>query len=167
MNRVWRVRDMPAWLIPNITEDKASGCFRVGPGMGVWINSRGYAMVGITGIHRLVYTELIDDIPDGHVIDHVKTRGCVWRNCSMPGHLEAVTSRTNILRGDGITAMNARKDCCSTCGTAYDLLNTYWYPDGRRDCRACRATAREQYVKRQRERCATTLATNPALSLAA
>jgi hypothetical protein len=152
MNRVWRVRDLPAWIQPNIAEDKASGCFRVGPGLGIWINSRGYAMAGITGVHRLVYAELVDDIPEGHVIDHVKARGCIWRNCSMPGHLQPCTSRENTLRGDGITAVNFTKTHCTTCSAEYDLLNTYYYPDGRRDCRNCRAAGRERYNKRQQDK---------------
>lgn len=146
--RAWKVRDLPAWIQPNVTVDGA--CFRVGAGNGIWINSGGYAMAGITGIHRLVYMELIGPIPDDKpVIDHVRDWGCRFRDCAMPGHLEPVTVRENTLRGDSFIAANAARKTCSTCDLPYDGPNLYTYPDGRRDCRACRALARERYAQRQ------------------
>ena len=166
MNRAWRVSDLPAWIRPNVTVDETSGCFRVAAGNGIRIDRDGYARAGIVAIHRLVYMELVDDIPDGLVIDHVKARGCARRDCSRPDHMEPVTVRENIMRGDSFVVANYLKTHCSTCGAEYDLLNTYVYPDGRRDCRNCRAAASERYAKRQRDKRLAVLA-DAALSLAA
>lgn len=147
--RTWRVSDLPAWIRPNVTVDAVSGCFRVGPGNGIW-HSDGYAKAGITGVHRIVYMECVGEIPDETpVIDHVRAWGCLWRDCCRPDHLQPVTVRENTLRGDTFAAANVAKTACSTCGTPYAGPNLYVYPDGRRDCRACRADARERYVERQ------------------
>lgn len=82
--------------------------------------------------HRYAYELLVGRIPDGLQIDHL----CRVRACVNPDHLEPVTQRENILRGEAPTAVNARKSQCKN-GHPYDLLNTYWRPDGGRDCRVC------------------------------
>lgn len=103
-------------------------------------------------VHRFAYTLFVGPIPPGHTIDHVKARGCRFNDCSNPAHLEAVTMRTNVLRGDGLTAQNARKDQCSN-GHPFDAANTYVAPNGQRQCRACkRAYDRRQDPARGRER---------------
>lgn len=148
--RNWTVTDLPAWVQPNVTVDPDSGCFRVGAGNGIWLNSGGYAMAGGTGIHRIVYMECVGPIPDDKpVLDHVKLWGCRWRDCSLPSHLQPCTVRENTLRGSGLTAVNAARTACSTCSAPYDGPNLYVYPDGRRDCRACRTLARERYAERR------------------
>ena len=55
-------------------------------------------------VHRLVYEAVVGTIPDGAVLDHL----CRNRRCANPEHLEAVSVRTNTLRGDGPTARRAR-----------------------------------------------------------
>lgn len=145
----WKVSDLPAWIRPNVTVDPVSGCFRVGPGNGIW-HSDGYAKAGITGVHRIVYMECVGPIPDDRpCIDHVKLWGCRFRDCSLPSHLEPCTVRENTLRGATLAAANAARLACSTCDLPYAGPNLYVYPDGRRDCRACRAVARERYVERR------------------
>jgi hypothetical protein len=58
--------------------------------------------------HRLAYKDLKGPIPEGLQIDHL----CCVRHCVNPDHLEAVTQKENILRGNGPCAQNARKQCC-------------------------------------------------------
>jgi len=58
--------------------------------------------------HRVSYCLLIGPIREGMTIDHL----CRNRKCVNPEHLEMVTQRENILRGVGLSAMNARKTHC-------------------------------------------------------
>lgn len=54
-------------------------------------------------VHRAIWEELVGPIPDGMVIDHL----CRNRACANPDHLEPVTLRENILRGEGITSRHS------------------------------------------------------------
>jgi hypothetical protein len=85
-----------------------------------------------TMAHRIAYTLLRGDIPEGKQLDHL----CRVRRCVNPNHLEPVTQRENILRGIAPTAVNARRTACTH---GHDLTpdNTYTTPDGRRQCRVC------------------------------
>ena len=58
------------------------------------------------------------------------------RDWGRPGHLDPVTLRGNILRGEGLAAINARKTHCKR-GHPFDEENTYVFSDGRRQCKAC------------------------------
>ena len=53
-----------------------------------------------TGLHRVVYEHRVGPIPKGLDLDHVKARGCRSRACVNPAHLEPVTTRVNVLRGE-------------------------------------------------------------------
>ena len=92
---------------------------------------------------------------------------CLHRRCVRPDHLEPVDHRTNTLRGRGarrrrppgtpkaprpsrarpvrkarVPKPNIPKTCCPQ-GHEYTTENTYQPPNGRRECRKCRA-ARKQ-----------------------
>jgi hypothetical protein len=86
-------------------------------------------------IHRAFYEHLIKPIPNGMVPDHL----CRNRWCCNPNHVELVTHRENTLRGDGLSARNARKTKCPQ-GHAYTEENTT-ISNGRRFCRACHRAA--------------------------
>ncbi len=87
--------------------------------------------------HRAMYELMIGPIPDGLVIDHL----CRNRWCVNPGHMEAVTHRENLTRGNGWSGRHARATHCPQ-GHPYDEANTYLRPDGKgRDCRKCRTAA--------------------------
>jgi len=83
--------------------------------------------------HRYAYEQAHGPIPAGLVIDHL----CRTRNCVEPAHLEAVTSRANILRGVGQAAQNARKTHCLR-GHPFEGDNLYTTPKGKRFCIICR-----------------------------
>ena len=83
--------------------------------------------------HRFAYEHLVGPIPAGLHIDHL----CRTPACVRPDHLEPVTNRENNLRGVSPAAANARVNECKN-GHPYDLVNTYWRPDGKRDCRTCK-----------------------------
>jgi hypothetical protein len=82
--------------------------------------------------HRVAYELARGPIPDGLQVDHI----CRTRSCINPDHLELVTQRENILRGEGGSARNARK---THCIRGHELMppNLRIGPDGARCCRAC------------------------------
>lgn len=84
--------------------------------------------------HRAVYQFLIGKIPKGLELDHL----CKNRSCVNPYHLEAVTHRTNIMRGDSPHAKNSRHTHCPK-GHLLEGSNLLKYrlKDGHRVCREC------------------------------
>lgn len=94
--------------------------------------TNGYGKDGSRWVHRKAYEEAFGSIPAGLTIDHL----CRNKLCMNPRHLEAVTLKENVLRGNGPTAVNARKTHCPT-GHPYDEKNTLVSKKGWRYCRAC------------------------------
>ncbi len=126
-----------------------------GDGSGCWLwtgctaTSRGGKLYGLffngeklEGAHRWAYRHEVGPISSGHDVDHVKTRGCVSTLCIRPQHLEAVTHRENLLRGDTFQAKNVAKTHCPR-GHPYDEANTY-RSNGRRRCLICRRASQKQ-----------------------
>ncbi len=66
--------------------------------------------------HKKMFIILKGEIPEGMVIDHL----CRNRNCCNPEHLEAVSIRENILRGE---SGNGKKTHCPQ-GHEYTPENT-------------------------------------------
>jgi hypothetical protein len=58
--------------------------------------------------HRVAYEFLTGPIPEKRALDHL----CRIRHCVNPAHLEPVTNRENILRGEGLAAKNAVATHC-------------------------------------------------------
>lgn len=110
----------------------------------------GYARIWVDNrrvmVHRLLYEIAYGPIADGLVLDHL----CRVRRCVNPAHLEEVTSGENVLRGEGASAVNARRTHCVN-GHPFDQANTYERPNGNRACRTCRREARRRCDARQRE----------------
>ena len=110
-------------------------------------DSYGYGRFRIDGksyyAHRLAYEYFIGPIPEGLTIDHI----CRVRPCINPYCMEPVTHRVNTLRGEGLTAQNARKTLCKR-GHRFTVLNTYIRLDGRRNCRECARWDRVRYKNR-------------------
>ncbi len=114
----------------------------------MWTAARdhGYASFNFNGrsngrAHRYAHELLIGPIPDGLEPDHL----CRNTACVNPLHLELVTGRENILRGESPTAQNARKTHCKH-GHELTPENTYIRPGNRRDCRVCRRRIQSETI---------------------
>lgn len=97
-----------------------------------------------TSIHRYAYELAYGPIPTGLVIDHL----CSQPMCVRPDHLEAVTQRTNILRGGNIAAQNMIKTHCHR-GHPFDAENTYLVPKGR-SCKACQKVRSQTFAEKRK-----------------
>ena len=85
--------------------------------------------------HRYSFELAMGEIPAGKNLDHL----CRNPSCVRPSHLEAVTQRENLLRGQTtVPAVNSAKTHCPR-GNVYDEANTGNYKNGR----VCRRCARE------------------------
>jgi HNH endonuclease len=107
----------------------------------VWVGytSYGYGITRLNGrlerVHRVSLFFAGIEIPKGLEPDHL----CRVRACCNIDHLELVTRRINLLRGDTVTARNAAKTHCIR-GHEFTSENTVIYE---RNCRRCRTCFRE------------------------
>lgn len=103
------------------------------------VTEGGYGRLGEQFVHRISYETFVGPIPDGLHIDHVKKRGCRFRLCINPAHLEPVTVTENNHR--------MRKERCLRGHSMVEGdPNVYVTTEGERQCRACNAQrARDNY----------------------
>lgn len=116
----------PCWLW-------IGGLEKEGYGITFWFKSQ-------QRVHRLLFAWLVHPIPKGTKygeLDHL----CRQRACCNPSHLEFVSSRINVLRGDGPPAKNARKTHCKR-GHELNGDNLIF----RRGMRQCRTCAKQWYI---------------------
>lgn len=97
--------------------------------------------------HRVAFAAAFNELPTDLVLDHL----CRNRACVNAAHLELVTNRENILRGQTIMAANAAKTHCPQ-GHEYTPENTLINPKrGGRRCATCNNEQREERNRRRRE----------------
>ena len=138
--------DVMPRLMERVMPEPMSGCW-------LWtgaVNNAGYGQLNVIVngkrtmrlAHRLTYSALVGPIGEGLALDHL----CRVRGCCNPAHLEPVTGRENLLRSTlTVTRRNADKTHCLV-GHPFDDRNTYWRPEGGRDCKTC---ARRRRLERE------------------
>ena len=102
------------------------------------IRSDGYGQVGSRRrihslAHRVSYETHRGAIPDRLTLDHL----CRNRRCINPEHLEPVSQAVNILRGNSLSALNARKNICRRGHPLSGDNVAYWGGRTSRRCRIC------------------------------
>ncbi len=121
----------------------------------IWVgnvNPAGYGQMRVkqdgefftASTHRLTYAQLRGFVPEGLQLDHL----CRFRACCNPDHLEPVTCRENLLRGETRAAANAAKEFC-VHGHKFEGYNVAIDEKGHRKCRTC---AREKRAAWRRAR---------------
>lgn len=148
--------DLPHYGIRMGVRFCSNGCARLGsrkpvderfdarwipePNSGCWLwtgkTVLGYGMFWIDQYnlipaHRFSWQREVGPIPEGLDIDHL----CRVRACINPRHLEPVTRKVNILRGEGACAKHARQ---THCKRGHELIpeNVYNYGTTR-NCKPC------------------------------
>lgn len=120
----------------------------------VWQGSLhdGYGYVHLKGFpagaHRVSWLLLKGSLPVPPLeLDHI----CRNRACVNPNHLEPVTHRVNVLRGEGVAAQKSRQVTCLR-GHPLSGENLIYRPDRGRECRTChRASLRRRKHERSAE----------------
>jgi hypothetical protein len=132
-----------------VSIDEESGCWRRSGG----VDPTGYGAFWFEGVtrssHIASHLMFVGPIPAGWQVDHVRERGCVWRDCVLPAHLEAVLPLENLRRipverrmGTIRGAQQRAKTHCPQ-GHPYTEDNVYWRkakgPRGKptRQCKTC------------------------------
>jgi HNH endonuclease len=127
--------------------------YAVDPETGCWnwtgpLDRGGYGSAKISGhyrTHRAFYERYVGSIPAGLQIDHL----CRNRACVNPAHMEPVTQRENILRGESPSAHAARATHCRYGHplTGDNLVKSHSW----RSCRICHNRRCREHRGRKKE----------------
>lgn len=132
--RFWSKVDISSecWMWTAGRFDKGYGAF--------WLKERNQNIHA----HIVAYWLLVGPVPEGLELDHI----CRNRACVNPNHLEPVTGRINLLRGETLAARFAAQTHC-VHGHPFDDANTLCIGN-KRYCRACAREKQRRYRARLR-----------------
>lgn len=136
-----------------VKPEDPNGCWTF---LGKDVCQKGYSRIALTppGVgeryhmqaHRVAYELTHGPIPEGLVLDHL----CRNRGCVNPAHLEPVTHRTNVLRGESNAAKRARQQLCSRGHDLSDPAHGLVQANGCRRCLTCKRITDDAYNSRRK-----------------
>ena len=140
--------DLYKRFLAKVTPNPSNGCW-------VWtghVQPNGYGQFSdgtrLVYAHRFVFEMAGGIIPENFDIDHL----CRNRRCVNPLHLEPVTHRENLLRGETIPAARAAQTHCIS-GHPLSGENLYVDPsNGSRSCRICKRASYRRWLHKNRAR---------------
>ena len=110
--------------------------------------SRGYGYFRLgsrmVSAHRFAYELFKDNIPEKLQIDHL----CRNRKCVNPDHLEPVTAKENLYRGNPVFLLNKNKSHCKN-GHEFTIEGVWKNKNGGRYCKKCHNKRQRDYIKRR------------------
>lgn len=142
--------NLPDRFWDKVAADPNTGCWHWMAGT----NPRGYGKFSLDGetlyAHRLSYVDAKGPVPEGLELDH----RCRIKSCCNPNHLEAVTHRENVRRGEA-GASTARRNAAKThCpqGHPYSGDNLYIQAsNGGRMCKECKRQRNRRHYAAKKE----------------
>jgi hypothetical protein len=139
-------RSKPRMSLQEQIEDIASRVDIDGNDCWRWTGSpsRGYGRIKVNQraiqAHRWVYEQLVGPIPQGLELDHL----CRVRHCVNPDHLEPVTRKVNLARGQSRFSRRGQ----THCKWGHSLEDAYIGGRGQRNCKPCALKrCRERYER--------------------
>lgn len=132
-------------IFARVSMEPNTGCW-------IWLNAAmfGYGITSYRGrcvrAHRLSYLLFKGKIGEQFVLDHL----CRVRCCVNPDHLEIVSTRENLMRGESFSAINFKKThCCNGHPLSEKNLR---FLKGRNPNRICWICARAREKSRRQKR---------------
>ena len=132
MKRVIRSRVTSCWVWPRSLSADGYGQIRIAGGR--------------EGAHCIFWLLHNGPIPDGMCVLHK----CDVPNCVNPEHLFLGTKKDNwhdAMKKGRLPQVGKRKEACKY-GHQFVEENLYIHPNGRRECKQCRARRRTEYEQR-------------------
>ena len=126
----WEFEGTPCWVWTGA---------KVQDALYKWSNPQPYGVMGVDGrlmrTHRLAWEEYRGPIPEGLVIDHL----CRVTLCYNPKHLEPVTQKENVARGNSVWRNQQRGRERIHCKHGHDLTDesNVRHTSRGRECLAC------------------------------